>query len=169
MLDIGGLNVGKKVPTFETNKLHVSFMVGATENGCEIPRYYTLTHSDVTGDLFLSIGNCYDSKCISKRYTRFMRDEVLAELRKGNETLSLTLHYHVSGGFVFGNASLRNRILRRFVSYNIREIIYGDRAFFEKKPEFSQIPIFVSFHSKNKKYEKTENSGTVGQYQHGLK
>jgi hypothetical protein len=157
------------VPTFDSNKLHVRFMAGATENGCELARCYTLTHSDVTGDLFLTIGSCYDSKCVSKRYTRFMRDEVLAELRKGSETLSLNLHYHVSGGLVFGNASLRNRILRRFVEYNIREIIYGDRVFFEKEPEFSQIPIFVSFHSKNKKYEKTENWGTVGQYQRALK
>jgi len=152
------------MPSFDPKKLHVNFMDGVTENGDELQRCYTLTHSDRTGDLFLSIGNCYDYVCVSKRYTRFMRDEVLGELRKESDTLSLNLHYHVSGGFVFGNTSLRNRILRRFVSYNISEIIYGDKAFFEKKPEFSRIPVFVFFHSKNKKYERTENWGTVGQY-----
>lgn len=37
-------------------KLHVTFMDGVRADGPHIPRAYTLTHSDTTGDLFLSIG-----------------------------------------------------------------------------------------------------------------
>jgi hypothetical protein len=152
------------MPRFKPHKLHVTYMPGITEFVPITLRCYTLTHSDSTGDLFLSIGHCYDTEKTSKRYTRFMRDEVLAQLKNENSELSLNLHYHVSGGFVFGNAGLRYRILRRYVSYNIKAIMYGDRSFLDSNLEFDQVPILVFFHSKNKKYEKTEKWGLVGEY-----
>lgn len=37
------------------NKLHVDFMGSVTQEGPVVPRAYTLTHSDSTGDLFLTI------------------------------------------------------------------------------------------------------------------
>ncbi len=60
-------------------KLHVCYLKGV---GCDyppVPRRYTLTHSDLTGDLYLSIGSDYNSRQISHWCTRLMRDEVLAE------------------------------------------------------------------------------------------
>ena len=47
-----------------------------------LPRKYTLTHSDTTGDLFLTISREYDEKQISGWYTKFMRDEVLGERKQ---------------------------------------------------------------------------------------
>jgi hypothetical protein len=38
------------------NLFHVQFIDGANETGLLSPRAYTLTHSDVIGELFLSIG-----------------------------------------------------------------------------------------------------------------
>ena len=61
-------------------KLHVTHLTGAKSNHITLPRRYTLTHSERTGELFLSIGSEYDTKQISGLYTRLMRDEVLAEL-----------------------------------------------------------------------------------------
>lgn len=40
-----------------------------------MPRAYTLTHSDRTGDLFLSIGPKHDEAQVAGLYTRLMRDE----------------------------------------------------------------------------------------------
>ena len=57
-------------------KLHVTFQKGISPQQLSLPRRYTLTHSDATGDLFLSIGAEYDQKQISGFYTRLMRDEV---------------------------------------------------------------------------------------------
>jgi phosphatidate phosphatase PAH1 len=62
-----------------TEKLHVVFKDNVKADGPIVPRCYTLTHSDFTGDLFLSIGASYDLKQISGIYTKLMRDEVLAE------------------------------------------------------------------------------------------
>jgi len=64
-------------------KLHVTFHAGTSPGILEFPRCYTLTHSDRTGDLFLTIGAKYDQKQIAGLYTRLMRDEVLAELKIG--------------------------------------------------------------------------------------
>lgn len=62
----------------DPGKLHVTFNGGTSPVDLEFPRRYTLTHSDLTGDLFLTIGREYDEEHISGIYTRLMRDEVLA-------------------------------------------------------------------------------------------
>ena len=62
-------------------KLHVRFLPGAAPEGPVTSRCYTLTHSDTTGDLFLTIGPKHDREQISGLYTRLMRDEILAEWR----------------------------------------------------------------------------------------
>jgi hypothetical protein len=88
-------------------KLHVKYLCDTTPDAPLLPRFYTLTHSDFSGDLFLSIGPCYDMKQISGLHTRLMRDEVLAELGKDLQGYSLNVFCHVSGGFVFGRAKWR--------------------------------------------------------------
>jgi hypothetical protein len=57
-------------------KLHVRFSAGTTPEGPVTPRRYTLTHSDATGDLFLTVGPEYDRAQISGWQTRLMRDRV---------------------------------------------------------------------------------------------
>jgi len=59
-------------------KLHVTYLPGVDPEAPIAPRRYTLTHSDVTGNLYLTIGPDYNLNQISGWYTRFMRDEVLA-------------------------------------------------------------------------------------------
>ncbi len=43
------------------------------------PRRYTLTHNDLTGALFLSIGADFNCDQVGGLYTRILRDEVKAE------------------------------------------------------------------------------------------
>ena len=68
-----------------------------------LPRGYTLTHSDQTGDLFLTIAESYNLAQISGWYPKLMRDEVLGEWQVG-EAPGLYLHCHVSGALVLGPA-----------------------------------------------------------------
>jgi len=84
----------------QPEKLHVQFVRSVTAKGPVIPRRYTLTHSDVTGDLFLTIGPDYNREQISSLYTRLLRDEVLAEWKESPDGLSLHVYCHVSGGFI---------------------------------------------------------------------
>lgn len=130
----------------------------------ETPRYYTLTHSDITGDLFLSIGSYYDTKQTSKLYTRLMRDEVLAELGEASGQFVLNVHCHVSGDLVIGRAKWRYGIFCSELSLALEAIRYGDKAFFEQNPRLDQTPVLVHFKSTSNRYNKIENWGTITDY-----
>jgi hypothetical protein len=145
-------------------KLHVKFLLSAGPDAPAAPRYYTLTHSDSTGDLFLSIGQCYDARQISKFYTRLMRDEVLAELKQDSAGLSLNVYCHVSGGFVFGRAKWRYSIFCSELSLALEAIRFGDKAFFDRDSRLDQIPVLIHFRSTDKRFNKTENWGSLGDY-----
>jgi hypothetical protein len=92
------------------DKLQVTYLSGTTPVNLVMPRCYTLTHSDITGELFLSIGNQYNTKQISRLYTKLMRDEVLAETMSNGDNLELRVYCHISGDLVFGRASWRYNI-----------------------------------------------------------
>jgi hypothetical protein len=145
-------------------KLHVRYLTGTPPDELKLPRRYTLTHSDKTGELFLTIGREYDKKQISGLYTRLMRDEVLAELIDDVNNTVLKVYCHVNGGFVFGTAGLRNRIFRTELPLALEAIIYGDRALFEKYPALDRTPIYVCFESTCSKYNITENWGDTGNH-----
>jgi hypothetical protein len=66
-------------------KLEIKFLPGVDSTRPIANRRYTLTHSDFSGDLFLSIGLEFDKQAISGLYTRIMRDEILAEWLKQEE------------------------------------------------------------------------------------
>jgi hypothetical protein len=142
-------------------KLHVVYKDLVAENELDLPRKYTLTHSDSTGDLFLTIGAEYDYEQISGLYTRFMRDEVLAEWQKKNDDYELHLYMHVSGGFCFGWASLRDRIFCYHLPLVLQTIKCGDKRLIDTTPEIQNSDIIVHFQSKNKKYDRIENHGQL--------
>lgn len=144
-------------------KLHVNFAEGITAESPVTPRVYTLTHSDSTGDLFLTIGPQSDNRQISGWYTRLMRDEVVAEWHSEDDP-ELHVHCHVSGGLVLGSAGWRDSIFRRHMPMVLETFRYGDRALFEALPELNQAPIKVHFHSSRKRYNRMENWGKLGDY-----
>ena len=137
-------------------KLHVKFLAGVDSHGPIHGRCYTLTHSDFSGDLFLSIGLEFDAEAISGFYTRLMRDEVLAEWLKQNGNYSLHAYCHVSGGIIFGTAGWRDSIFRHELPLVLRCICEGDRCLFEAEPSLKDSVIFVHFKSSNKEFDKVE-------------
>lgn len=142
-------------------KLEVVYKDSVDEVTLKLPRKYTLTHSDSTGDLFLTIGSEYDFKQISSLYTRFMRDEVLAEWQKNNDRYELHLYMHISGGFCFGWAGLRDRIFCYHLPLVLQAIKCGDNKLIKAIPEIENSQIIVHFQSKNKKYDRIENFGQL--------
>ena len=138
-------------------KLKVKFMVGVNSRKPIEGRCYTLTHSDFSGDLFLSIGLEFDKKVISGFYTRLMRDEVLAEWLKDEENYLLHVYCHVSGGLVVGTAGWRDSIFRRELPLVLRCICNGDKSLFDLHPSLMDATILVHFRSSNKKFDKIES------------
>jgi Staygreen protein len=148
-------------------KLHTRFAAGVSPEGPLAPRRYTLTHSDSTGDLFLTVGPEVDRKQISGWYTRLMRDEVLAEWQESEEGPALHVFCHVSGGLSFGSAAMRFGIFQRELPLVLEAFRFGDRAIFEALPELDRAPVWVHFHSTDRRYHKKERWGTPAQYRLG--
>ncbi len=144
-------------------KLHVTFMDGVHADGPLIPRAYTLTHSDTTGDLFLTIGQRCNLPQISGFYTRLMRDEVLAEWEE-NEKVTLHVHCHVSGGIVFGPSKWRYSIFQFHLPMVLEAFRYGDQQLADASPQAAQAPVLVHFHAREKKYNRIESWGNFDDY-----
>ena len=142
-------------------KLRVTYLPGVEPETPIAPRRYTLTHSDVTGDLYLTIGPDYNLDQISGWYTRLMRDEVLAEWKDNQDGPSLHVYCHVSGGLVFGRAGWRDAIFRSEMSLVLETIRYGDRALFAANPGLDDALVFVHFQASQPRYNKTEAWGTL--------
>jgi hypothetical protein len=145
-------------------KLHVRFLPGVDGRGPLLPRRYTLTHSDTTGDLFLAIGQEYDRDALSGWYHSFMRDEVLGQWTETEERLSLYVYCHVSGGLAVGPAGWRYQIFQRELPLVLEALRYGDSGLFIAHPELDQAPIWVHFRARQHRYQRAEPWGTPADY-----
>jgi hypothetical protein len=146
------------------NLLHVQFINGTTKNEPLTPRIYTLTHSDTTGELFLTIGKEINLRQIEGLYTRLMRDEVLAEWEL-SEPATLHVFCHVSGGLVFGTAGMRYGIFRYHMPMVLEALCYGDRELLEEYPEMAKGKVVVHFIARQKRYNRDEVWGVLEDYQ----
>jgi hypothetical protein len=146
------------------DKLDVTYLTGTTADNLVLPRRYTLTHSDRTGELFLSIGNEYNKKQISGLYTRLMRDEVLAELTGREDSPEFYVYCHISGGPVLGTAKWRYNIFQSELQLVLEAFRYGDRILFEQLTTLDDVNIMVRFKSTKSRYDKTENWGVFGDF-----
>ncbi len=145
-------------------KLHTTFFPTVSADGPLTPRRYTLTHSDATGDLFLNIGKEYDKDAISSRYTRLMRDEVLAEWLADEPGPELHIHCHVSGGIVFGPAHWRYVIFQQELPLVLEALRFGDQRLYESNPHLDEAPILIHFHARQARYNHVETWGKPRDY-----
>lgn len=145
-------------------KLHVTYLPGVGPEAPIVRRRYTLTHSDITGDLYLTIGCDFNLEQISGWYTRFMRDEVLAEWKGSQDAASLHVYCHVSGGLVFGRTAWREAIFRREMPLVLETIRFGDQILFAANTELDLAPVWVHFQASDPRYDKTELWGAPADY-----
>jgi hypothetical protein len=145
-------------------QVHVTFREGIPVQELALPRRYTLTHSDVTGDRFLTIDTDYDQKQISGLYTRLMRDEILAEWKDEGGKPTLHVYCHVSGGLALGSAGWRYDILRGHMRSVIETLRYGDRECIAAHPELDMAKVWVHFVSSHAKYNQVEDWGILHGY-----
>lgn len=129
-----------------------------------VPRCYTLTHSDLTGELYLTIAPTFDQAQISGWYTRLMRDEVLAKWERTGEELALHVYCHVKGGLVLGSADWREATFRRELPLVLEAFRFGDLRLVHSHPEFDRAPVWVHFEGGKPNRGQAELWGTFGDY-----
>lgn len=148
---------------FEPTKLNVKYKDKINTKENIIPRRYTLTHSDETGELFLTIGEKYDFDSID--YT--MRDEVLASWEKDNKYY-LMINVQVDNELGLSNTIIRDKVFRKEIPLAITAIVYGDNLFFENNKELYEAPIIIKFNSCIKEYDTREEWGKIKNYKYDL-
>ncbi|CAM3388152.1 staygreen family protein [Brevibacillus invocatus] len=147
---------------FNPQKLSVKLIPPATSAQPVEHRTYTLTHSDTTGDLFLSIGYTYDDSSINWK----MRDEVIAEWRidvHGRFVL-LGKAYVDGGEFTSEVAQRRFGIFQKEMGLALQAIVYGDLPFYAHYPTLLDAPIMLKFTSTYPAFNQIGYYGTPRQY-----
>jgi hypothetical protein len=143
------------------DKLYVEFRNSVTLTDPILGRKYTLTHSDITSNLFLTLDLQFAYDKINT-----MRDEVVAEWRMNNGCLFLLVYVYVDSQSdpVISISALRNEIFRRELPLALEAIIYGDRNFFVSHPNLDYASICIHFDSIYPEYNSFENWGTPRDY-----
>lgn len=148
---------------FEPTKLNVKYKDEISTKENITPRRYTLTHSDETGELFLTIGEKYDFDSIN--YT--IRDDVLASWEKDDKHY-LMINVDVDNESGISNTIIRDKIFREELPLAITAIVYGDNLFLENNKELYDAPIIVKFNSNINEYDTIEEWGKVMDYKYEL-
>jgi len=144
--------------------LHVRFLEGTEPRKFSLPRRYTLTHSDRSGEMFLTVGDDYCHEQVSGWYTRFMRDEVLAEWKELDEGFEMHVYCHVSGGLVFGTPRMRLSIFRMHMRTVLEAVRQSDGGIFEERPDLDESMVVVHFCYQVKELDLQERYGLLHQY-----
>jgi len=140
-------------------KLSVSIRPGITPMNPIIPRHYTLTHSDTTAELFLTIGRTYAYDEIGA-----MRDEVRAKWVFTDNQYKLYVYVYVGGPFGKDMAAIRYQIFVKELPLALEALHYGDRLFFNNHAPLNFAPIWVHFESIYPEFKHTEFWGMPEQY-----
>lgn len=140
-------------------KVYTGFRDGVTVLEPVIGRRYTMTHSDETAELFVTIGEGYaEDKVIP------LRDEVRLGFERQPEGIVLMGEVLVSGDGVMGRTEHRNAIFTREMPLALQAIRYADRILFQTNPKLDQIPVLIWFRSDEPEYDKIYDYGTMSEY-----
>ena len=148
--------------SFNPQKLSVNLIPPATFASPIEGRKYTLTHSDMTAELFLDIGNVYNDESINWK----MRDEVIAKWVKDSQgRLLLIGKAHVDDDKLNEKAShIRFTIFKKEMDTALKGIVYGDRLFYAHFPILLDAPIYIHYDSVFPQFNQTLYYGTPLRY-----
>lgn len=143
------------------DKLLVKYRDGITKTKPIIPRTYTLTHSDTTGELLLTIGKNFAWDMINPD----TRDEVLGEWKRNRGSLIFLVYVFINDKDIdFATAQKRDEIFRRELPFALTALRNGDRELFRHYPYIDYAPIIVNFYSTFPKLAKQEDWGYFYKY-----
>ena len=144
---------------FNTNKIETTFVSPITLDSPIEGRKYTLTHSDDTGMMFLTVATEYDYSSINQD----LRDEIIGTWKKYDNFYNLFFYAYV-GDLDYLDALNRYNIFKSHMVSALQAIIYGDRELLNKHKELLNTPIYVKFDSSIPTFNNYEFYGYVKDY-----
>ena len=146
---------------FNPERLSVEYRDGITATEPVISRHHTLTHSDNTGELFLTIGTQFAWDKVNND----MRDEVIGEWKTNGYYIYYNAYVMVNKeGQDFNTAMRRYEVFRRELPLALTAIRYGDGFIFDVYPALDNGLIIVNFISTYPQLYKQEIFGTFSSY-----
>ncbi|KAL5540993.1 hypothetical protein UlMin_042566 [Ulmus minor] len=149
---------------FEASKLKVLFLgVDEKKHPGNLPRTYTLTHSDITSKITLAISQTINNSQLQGWYNKLQRDEVVAEWKKVKGKMSLHVHCHISGGHFLLDlcARLRYFIFCKELPVVLKAFVHADGNLLNNYPELQEALVWVYFHSNVPEFNKVECWGPL--------
>ncbi|XP_020573411.1 protein STAY-GREEN LIKE, chloroplastic-like isoform X2 [Phalaenopsis equestris] len=150
---------------FEASKLKVVFVGDDMEKQAlsSAARAYTLTHCDFTANLTLEISNNINHSKVREWQMALWKDDVVVEWKIIKDEFSLHVHCFVSGANILQElaADIRYHIFSKELPLVLQAVVHGDSALFVHQPELMDSMVWVHFHSKSKKYNRTECWGPL--------
>ncbi len=122
-------------------------------------RKYTITHSDLTAELYVFIAKNYAEDQVTS-----MHDEVRIAWQQDGDNLILAGYVTVDGKDIIGSPKVRNMIFYNEMPTALQALRQADRFLFDENPIFDNTLVFIKFVSENPDYAKTYNFGPIGNY-----
>lgn len=146
---------------FNPERLSLEYRDGVTAMEPVLSRHHTLTHSDDTGELFLTIGTQF----AWDKVNTVMRDEVIGEWRTDGYYLYYNAYVTVNKeNQDFATAMRRYEVFRRELPLALTAIRYGDRFLFDHCPALDNGIIIVNYMSTYPQLFKQEVFGTFSRF-----
>ncbi|MER2154178.1 MAG: staygreen family protein [Solibacillus sp.] len=146
---------------FNPERLSVEYRDDVTATEPVISRHHTLTHSDNTGELFLTIGTQFAWDKVNND----MRDEVIGEWKTNGYYIYYNAYVMVNKEGQDSNTAMRRyEVFRRELPLALTAIRYGDRFIFDVYPALDNGLIIVNFISTYPQLYKQETFGTFSSY-----
>lgn len=145
--------------SFHSSRVNVEYRDGVTETKPIEGRKYTMTHSDDTAELYVTVGKSYAKDKIGP-----LRDEVLLEFQQQDDQLQLIGAVLIDAEHMNWDSEKRNQIFLREMSTALKAIRYADNTLFEQNPMLDEIPIYLWFQSTKEEYNQLYDFGTMREY-----
>lgn len=123
-------------------------------------RKYTMTHSDETGDLFVTVATMFAEDKVGPT-----RDEVRLEWSTIKDMPILYGEVLIDGeGISPDKSEVRDNIFKREMPLALQAIYHADEQLFNANPELKNTPVLIHFISSQASYNKLYSFGTIGEY-----
>lgn len=147
------------MPFKRSRQLFIEYRDKVTKTSPTENRTYTMTHSDETGDLFVTIGLIY-----AEDMTNEMQDQVYLRFMSLEDKWLLYGEVLIDSPEFEGNKQVRYDIFKREMPLALQAIYTADKAFFDVYPDLKETPVLIRFKSTDPKYDKIYDYGPISTY-----
>ena len=141
-------------------KVFVQYRGSISPNDPVLTRKYTITHSDITAELFVFIADTFAYDQVTN-----MHDDVKIAWEQTQGGLMLIGSVLIDGAGVLGDPEIRNKIFYSEMPTALKALRQADRFLFLKYPILDNVPVVIYHISNSPTYNKRYNWGPIGSYQ----